>query len=65
LGDLNYRINLSNVEAKALILKKQWSKLLEKDQVPPKLLHVLFKSIHPEHDSLMFSTWFSSSYHRL
>ncbi|RHN51935.1 putative inositol-polyphosphate 5-phosphatase [Medicago truncatula] len=38
LGDLNYRINLSNVEAKALISKKQWSKLLEKDKVPQKLL---------------------------
>ncbi|KAI5444108.1 type IV inositol polyphosphate 5-phosphatase 3 isoform X4 [Lathyrus oleraceus] len=33
LGDLNYRLNLSDVETKALISKKQWSKLAEKDQL--------------------------------
>ncbi|WJX66299.1 Type I inositol 1,4,5-trisphosphate 5-phosphatase, variant 2 [Trifolium repens] len=33
LGDLNYRISLSEVETKALISKKQWSKLAEKDQL--------------------------------
>ncbi|XP_057445907.1 type IV inositol polyphosphate 5-phosphatase 3-like isoform X2 [Lotus japonicus] len=33
LGDLNYRINLSNVETRALVSKKQWSKLIEKDQL--------------------------------
>ncbi|KAK7277379.1 hypothetical protein RIF29_18530 [Crotalaria pallida] len=32
-GDLNYRINLSNAETRALISKKQWSKLVEKDQL--------------------------------
>ncbi|KEH26039.1 type IV inositol polyphosphate 5-phosphatase 3 isoform X3 [Medicago truncatula] len=42
LGDLNYRINLSNVEAKALISKKQWSKLLEKDQLMRELKHGAF-----------------------
>ncbi|GAU26810.1 hypothetical protein TSUD_289150 [Trifolium subterraneum] len=33
LGDLNFRISLSDVETKALISKKQWSKLAEKDQL--------------------------------
>lgn len=42
LGDLNYRINLSNVEAKALISKKQWSKLLEKDQLMQELKNGAF-----------------------
>lgn len=42
LGDLNYRINLSCVEAKALILKKQWSKLLEKDQLMRELKNGAF-----------------------
>lgn len=42
LGDLNYRINLSNVEAKALISKKQWSKLLEKDQLMRELKNGAF-----------------------
>ncbi|XP_061368324.1 type IV inositol polyphosphate 5-phosphatase 3-like [Gastrolobium bilobum] len=37
LGDLNYRINLSNVETRALISKKQWSKLVEKDQLVQEL----------------------------
>ncbi|KAL1357783.1 hypothetical protein HN51_009653 [Arachis hypogaea] len=37
LGDLNYRINLSNMETRALILKKQWSKLVEKDQLRQEL----------------------------
>ncbi|MED6132653.1 Type I inositol 1,4,5-trisphosphate 5-phosphatase [Stylosanthes scabra] len=37
LGDLNYRINLSNMETRALILKKQWSKLFEKDQLMQEL----------------------------
>lgn len=42
LGDLNYRINLSCVEAKALISKKQWSKLLEKDQLMRELKNGAF-----------------------
>ncbi|XP_019413066.1 PREDICTED: type IV inositol polyphosphate 5-phosphatase 3-like isoform X2 [Lupinus angustifolius] len=32
-GDLNYRINLPDVVTRALISKKQWSKLVEKDQL--------------------------------
>lgn len=47
---MNYRINLSVVETKALISKKQWSKLAEKDQVLQKLLYVLLKNIHLEHN---------------
>ncbi|XP_068502558.1 type IV inositol polyphosphate 5-phosphatase 3-like isoform X2 [Phaseolus vulgaris] len=42
LGDLNYRINLSNVETKALISKKQWSKLVEKDQLMRELKNGVF-----------------------
>ncbi|TKY46082.1 Type IV inositol polyphosphate 5-phosphatase 3 [Spatholobus suberectus] len=42
LGDLNYRINLSNVETKALISKKQWSKLVEKDQLMQELKNGVF-----------------------
>lgn len=38
LGDLNYRINLSYEKTRDLISKKQWSKLIEKDQ--------LIKEIH-------------------
>ncbi|KHN32832.1 Type I inositol-1,4,5-trisphosphate 5-phosphatase 1 [Glycine soja] len=41
-GDLNYRINLSNVETKALISKKQWSKLVEKDQLMLELKNGVF-----------------------
>ncbi|KAH9626053.1 hypothetical protein KSS87_000373 [Heliosperma pusillum] len=33
LGDLNYRINLSYDETRRLISRKEWSKLLEKDQL--------------------------------
>ncbi|EPS63241.1 hypothetical protein M569_11545, partial [Genlisea aurea] len=33
LGDLNYRIDLSYEETKELVSKKDWSKLLNKDQV--------------------------------
>lgn len=33
LGDLNYRINLSYEKTRELISKKEWSKLLENDQV--------------------------------
>ena len=33
LGDLNYRLNLSYEKTKDLISKKEWSKLLEYDQV--------------------------------
>ncbi|XP_019439378.1 PREDICTED: type IV inositol polyphosphate 5-phosphatase 3-like isoform X1 [Lupinus angustifolius] len=32
-GDLNYRINLPNAETRALISKKQWPNLVEKDQL--------------------------------
>ncbi|KAE9621089.1 putative inositol-polyphosphate 5-phosphatase [Lupinus albus] len=32
-GDLNYRIDLPNVETRALVSKKLWSKLVEKDQL--------------------------------
>ncbi|XP_022631844.1 type IV inositol polyphosphate 5-phosphatase 3 isoform X3 [Vigna radiata var. radiata] len=42
LGDLNYRINLSNLETKALISKKQWSKLVEKDQLMGELKNGVF-----------------------
>ncbi|KAJ1424964.1 Inositol polyphosphate-related phosphatase [Sesbania bispinosa] len=37
LGDLNYRINLSYEKTRDLISKKQWSKLLEKDQLGKEL----------------------------
>lgn len=33
LGDLNYRLNLSYEKTRDLISKKEWSKLLEHDQV--------------------------------
>ncbi|XVE55097.1 hypothetical protein DITRI_Ditri03aG0133500 [Diplodiscus trichospermus] len=33
LGDLNYRINLSYDKARDLISKKEWSKLIERDQL--------------------------------
>lgn len=33
LGDLNYRINLSYEKTKELILKKEWSKLIDSDQL--------------------------------
>lgn len=33
MGDLNYRINLSYDDTKILISKKDWAKLVEKDQV--------------------------------
>ncbi|KAI4389223.1 hypothetical protein MLD38_001471 [Melastoma candidum] len=33
LGDLNYRINLTYDKARELISKKEWSKLMEKDQL--------------------------------
>ncbi|KAF7812461.1 type IV inositol polyphosphate 5-phosphatase 3 [Senna tora] len=36
-GDLNYRINLSYEETKDLIFKKEWSKLVEKDQLVQQL----------------------------
>ncbi|XP_027358254.1 type IV inositol polyphosphate 5-phosphatase 3-like isoform X2 [Abrus precatorius] len=42
LGDLNYRINLSNLETRALISKKQWSKLVEKDQLMQELKNGVF-----------------------
>ncbi|XP_004489919.1 type IV inositol polyphosphate 5-phosphatase 3-like isoform X2 [Cicer arietinum] len=42
LGDLNYRINLPDVETKALISKKQWSKLAEKDQLMRELKNGAF-----------------------
>ncbi|KAK7315315.1 hypothetical protein VNO77_33855 [Canavalia gladiata] len=42
LGDLNYRINLSNVETRDLISKKQWSKLVEKDQLMQELKNGVF-----------------------
>ncbi|KAL2334971.1 hypothetical protein Fmac_016184 [Flemingia macrophylla] len=42
LGDLNYRINLSNVDTKSLISKKQWSKLVEKDQLICELKNGVF-----------------------
>ncbi|KAH1059249.1 hypothetical protein AAZX31_02G074100 [Glycine max] len=41
-GDLNYRINLSNVVTKDLISKKQWSKLVEKDQLIRELKNGVF-----------------------
>ncbi|KAL8162594.1 hypothetical protein V2J09_014083 [Rumex salicifolius] len=37
LGDLNYRINLPYEETRALISKKEWSKLLDKDQLHQEL----------------------------
>ncbi|GLU16475.1 hypothetical protein SLE2022_329080 [Rubroshorea leprosula] len=33
LGDLNYRLNLSYDKARELISKKEWSKLIERDQL--------------------------------
>ncbi|CAL0328549.1 unnamed protein product [Lupinus luteus] len=36
-GDLNYRIDLPNVETRALISKKMWSNLVEKDQLSREL----------------------------
>ncbi|KAI4352774.1 hypothetical protein L6164_006994 [Bauhinia variegata] len=42
LGDLNYRINLSYEEARHLISKKQWSKLVEKDQLARELKNGAF-----------------------
>ncbi|XP_020220348.1 type IV inositol polyphosphate 5-phosphatase 3 isoform X2 [Cajanus cajan] len=42
LGDLNYRINLSNVETKALISRKQWATLVEKDQLMRELKNGVF-----------------------
>ncbi|KAG7940854.1 hypothetical protein I3843_16G007300 [Carya illinoinensis] len=35
LGDLNYRINLSYEKTREFISKKEWSKLVEKDQLVP------------------------------
>ncbi|BAT94351.1 hypothetical protein VIGAN_08094800 [Vigna angularis var. angularis] len=37
LGDLNYRINLSYEKTRDYISKKQWSKLIEKDQLTKEL----------------------------
>ncbi|KAG7940856.1 hypothetical protein I3843_16G007400 [Carya illinoinensis] len=37
LGDLNYRINLSYEKTREFISKKEWSKLVEKDQLVPEL----------------------------
>ncbi|KAL2995294.1 hypothetical protein AAZX31_10G209300 [Glycine max] len=37
LGDLNYRINLSYEKTRDFISKKQWSKLIEKDQLSKEL----------------------------
>ncbi|RDY03709.1 Type IV inositol polyphosphate 5-phosphatase 3 [Mucuna pruriens] len=37
LGDLNYRINLSYEKTRDFISKKQWSKLIEKDQLTKEL----------------------------
>ncbi|XP_052190622.1 type IV inositol polyphosphate 5-phosphatase 3-like isoform X2 [Diospyros lotus] len=37
LGDLNYRINLSYEETRALITRKDWSKLVESDQLTREL----------------------------
>ncbi|TKY51457.1 Type IV inositol polyphosphate 5-phosphatase 3 [Spatholobus suberectus] len=37
LGDLNYRINLSYEKTRDLISKKQWSQLIEKDQLTKEL----------------------------
>ncbi|CAI8604303.1 unnamed protein product [Vicia faba] len=42
-GDLNYRINLSYETTRELILKKQWSKLVEKDQLAKELEKGVFK----------------------
>ncbi|KAK4253060.1 hypothetical protein QN277_010885 [Acacia crassicarpa] len=36
-GDLNYRINLSYEKTRDLVLKKEWSKLVEKDQLVQEL----------------------------
>lgn len=37
LGDLNYRLNLSDGEARALVEQKQWQRLLEDDQLKREL----------------------------
>ncbi|KAL0432771.1 UNVERIFIED_CONTAM: Type IV inositol polyphosphate 5-phosphatase 3 [Sesamum latifolium] len=37
LGDLNYRINLSYEQTRELISKKEWSKLVERDQLTKEL----------------------------
>lgn len=37
LGDLNYRLNLSDSETRALVEKKKWQTLLEKDQLKREL----------------------------
>ncbi|KAE9611369.1 putative inositol-polyphosphate 5-phosphatase [Lupinus albus] len=42
LGDLNYRINLSYEKTRDLISTKQWSKLLEKDQLSRELKKGVF-----------------------
>ncbi|MED6118249.1 Type I inositol 1,4,5-trisphosphate 5-phosphatase [Stylosanthes scabra] len=43
LGDLNYRINLSYEKTRDLISKKQWSKLLEKDQLAKEIEKGVFR----------------------
>ncbi|KAK7391208.1 hypothetical protein VNO78_19620 [Psophocarpus tetragonolobus] len=42
LGDLNYRINLSYQKTRDFISKKQWSKLIEKDQLTKELERGVF-----------------------
>ncbi|XP_027367487.1 type IV inositol polyphosphate 5-phosphatase 3 [Abrus precatorius] len=42
LGDLNYRINLSYEKTRDFISKKQWSKLIEKDQLVKELKKGVF-----------------------
>ncbi|KAK8628589.1 hypothetical protein V6N13_009176 [Hibiscus sabdariffa] len=37
LGDLNYRINLTDDKVRDLISKKEWSKLIERDQLVQEL----------------------------
>ncbi|KAK7279784.1 hypothetical protein RJT34_24841 [Clitoria ternatea] len=42
LGDLNYRINLSYDKTRDFISKKQWSKLIEKDQLTKEIKNGVF-----------------------
>lgn len=54
-GDLNYRLNLSYDEARIFISKKEWSSLIEKDQVhikAPKLINT--KLVLKENQNLIY-----------